>query len=270
LTQSLKDQQVLFIKHRLSSLDEAYRLPLPAHLADELGTDLLEVDLVINATGLGAKGLLGVMDEEVYPIRGQTVLVKSDFAAVDGKRCYMGTRNMAKDADGESSLQDRWRRVQLRGIGDTGKAHEPCYIIPRPGPENHFILGGTYLADEWSPIPNLATSERMLKDCFKLNPDLAGPEREGRSWKDIEIVSHNVGLRPARRGGSRVELEERTLKVASEHDPLIPGIKEGGKEGGKKVAVVHAYGIGPAGYQASWGIAVKASGLADDWVSKRE
>lgn len=32
------------------------------------------------------------------------------------------------------------------------------------------------------------------------------------------------------------------------------------------VAVVHAYGIGPAGFQASLGIAEKASELADDWL----
>jgi D-amino-acid oxidase len=59
------------------------------------------VDLVVNATGLGAKSLVGVEDDTVYPIRGQTVLVKSDLAGGKGKRCYMGTRNLNVGADGK-------------------------------------------------------------------------------------------------------------------------------------------------------------------------
>lgn len=44
----------------------------------------------------------------------------------------------------------------------------------------------------------------------------------------VEIISHNVGLRPAREGGARIELERRAVK-------------------GKKVGVIHAYGFGSAG-----------------------
>lgn len=44
----------------------------------------------------------------------------------------------------------------------------------------------------------------------------------------VEIISHNVGLRPAREGGARIELERR-------------------KVGGRKVGVIHAYGFGSAG-----------------------
>ena len=163
----------------------------------------------------------------------------------------------------------------------SGKPTVPAYIIPRPGPSNHIILGGTFIKNEWSTSPDLSVSERILQDCFKLNPDLAGPERPGRerTWRDIEVVSHNVGLRPAREAGVRVELEERTLNSPGVEHPLIPGPKYknknqaeiGNKDNGKrtkrnKVAVVHAYGIGPAGFQASLGIAEKASGLADDWL----
>lgn len=111
----------------------------------------------------------------------------------------------------------------------------------------------------------MAVADRILQDCFKLIPELAGPEiivegntKRARTWKDIEIVSHNVGLRPARKGGVRVELEERQL----------PGIVS--EKRNDKVAVVHAYGIGPAGFQASLGIAEEATRLADEWLRVRE
>ncbi len=57
---------VPFIRARVSSLDEAYNHP-------QIG----KVKLVVNATALGARSLLGVMDEKVYPVRGQTVLVRA-------------------------------------------------------------------------------------------------------------------------------------------------------------------------------------------------
>lgn len=66
LSRSLQAKGVPIIRKRLSSLDEAYNLP-------EFGM----VDLVVNATGLGSSGLLGVHDQDCMPIRGQTVLVNA-------------------------------------------------------------------------------------------------------------------------------------------------------------------------------------------------
>lgn len=114
---------------------------------------------------------------------------------------------------------------------------EPAYIIPRPGPDGLVVLGGTYIKDDWSPLPDLKVSERILRDCYKLDPKLAGSS--GTSWKDIEVVSHNVGHRPARDGGARLELQERKDLSGS---PLTS--KANGKSGG---AVIHAYGFGGAG-----------------------
>lgn len=113
---------------------------------------------------------------------------------------------------------------------------EPAYIIPRPGPDGFVVLGGTYLKDDYSPLPDLQVSERILRDCYKLEPKLAGSS--GKSWKDIEVVSHNVGHRPAREGGARLELQERRHLRTS---PLLT--KSGGQDG----AVIHAYGFGSAG-----------------------
>ena len=83
-----------------------------------------------------------------------------------------------------------------------------------------------YQKHEYDPQPSLREAERIIRDCYALEPALAGLKdaSDAEGWKRIEVVSHNVGIRPAREGGARVELERR-------------------KEGG----VVHAYGIGGAG-----------------------
>jgi len=81
-----------------------------------------------------------------------------------------------------------------------------------------------------------------MKDCYKLDPLLAGPN--GKSWKDIKVVSHGVGLRPAREGGARIELESRVIgKYEGDRGVLVPLVEGRGRE----VGVVHAYGLGAAG-----------------------
>lgn len=190
------------------------------------------VKLVINATGLGSQTLLGVEDAAVHPVRGQTVLVK----APDVRTCKSLKRGSAPN--------------------------QPTYIISRPGPDGHVILGGTTLADNYSTLPDPKTAERILRSAYAICPELS----MGQGWEKIEIVSHNVGLRPARHGGVRVELERRVVGKGLE-----------GREGllspparaalGKNVAVVHAYGIGSAGYQTSIGIAMEASDLCEQYLT---
>lgn len=76
------------LRKRLSSLDEAYNLP-------ELGP----VDIVVNASGLGAKTLIGVEDRKVYPARGQTVLARTPKEC---KRvCVMSAEDFYASNDGE-------------------------------------------------------------------------------------------------------------------------------------------------------------------------
>lgn len=168
------------------------------------------VDLVINCTGLGARTLLGVQDTKVYPARGQTVLVRAP-------KVTWCSSTKSKD------------RLQSTGV--------QTYIIPRPGGQGHVILGGTFEKDIWDVQPDPKQAERILKECYELCPELS----EKGGWEGIEVLSHNVGLRPAREGGARVELEKRTVGVGA----LVPS--EGRIEGGREVGVVHAYGIGPAG-----------------------
>ena len=58
------------------------------------------------------------------------------------------------------------------------------------------------------------------------------------------ILSHNVGLRPSRRGGARVELEEIELPLKN---PLVPFYGEETRVE-RKLKVIHAYGLGSVIY----------------------
>lgn len=117
---------------------------------------------------------------------------------------------------------------------------KPVYIIPRPGPEGHVILGGTYISGDHSTLPSMSEAERIIKQCLVLEPRLAA--NGSTDWRDVEIVAHNVGLRPSREGGIRIELEERELGDGQWRD-LVPGPRRRPRN----VAVVHAYGLGSGG-----------------------
>ncbi|KAK4689642.1 D-amino-acid oxidase, partial [Tremellales sp. Uapishka_1] len=218
-------------RRRVMSLQEAYHLP-----------GVGSVDLVVNATGLGAKVLIGVEDDTVYPARGQTVLVH----APEVRRCIMHAEGFMapppKPGEGESLLAE-----MVHSDLSQAPLPLPAYMIPRPGPEGNIVLGGTYLKNDYSTLPDLAESERILKACYELEPLLAGPN--GKSWRDIKVVSHNVGLRPAREAGVKLELESVSV-------------------GGKEAAVLHAYGVGSAGFQSSLGIAEKGADLAMEYFAK--
>ncbi|OCF77706.1 D-amino-acid oxidase [Kwoniella mangroviensis CBS 8886] len=220
----LRSHNVPIIRERVSSLNEMYDLP-----------SIGKVNLVINASGLGARSLIGVEDSLVHPAKGQTILVE----APDVKTTY--------GIEGKHPIPN-----------------QSVYIIPRPGPANHVILGGCYIKDDWSTNIDKDVAKQILKDCYELCPDLDNKGGKG-SIEDIKIVSHNVGLRPAREGGLRCELEHRFIGDNENNDALLPA-KGKGKGGKRKVGVVHAYGIGGAGYQSSLGIAKEVSGLVDQWL----
>ncbi|WVQ75285.1 hypothetical protein IAR50_004899 [Cryptococcus sp. DSM 104548] len=226
LASSLRALHVPIIRHRLSSLSEAYNL-----------LTLGPVDLVINATGLGALSLLGVEDSTVYPARGQTILARAPWV----KTSYGINDKPVPD----------WHRI---------------YIIPRPGPDGHVILGGVFRAGDWSTGPDAAVAERILQDVWKVCPALDGKEGKG-SWRDIQIVSHNVGLRPCRRDGLRLELEHFSLGAGVKQGlETLKGENGKGAGSGRQVGVLHAYGIGPAGYQSSLGVAKEAGEKVGEWL----
>ncbi|BGP22281.1 D-amino acid oxidase [Rhodotorula toruloides] len=184
-------------------------------------------DLVVNASGLGAKSIAGIDDQAAEPIRGQTVLVKSSC-----QRCTM----------------------------DSSDPSSPAYIIPRPGGE--VICGGTYGVGDWDLSVNPETVQRILEHCLRLDPSISS---DG-TIEGIEVLRHNVGLRPARRGGPRVEAERLVLPLSRARSPLSlgRGSARAGAAKEKEVTLVHAYGFSSAGYQQSWGAAEDVAELVDE------
>lgn len=192
--------------------------PSPTHLTSPL---------VINATGLGSLSLLGVSDPLVHPAKGQTITVRAPRV--------------------HESLG--WK--EPRDPSDPSLAGQSVYIIPRPGSGGLVTVGGCYLKNDWSTDVNPTVAERILREAVLLCPELKG--EDGR----VDVVSHNVGLRPCRVGGTRVELEMFDLEAKSrEYGGVVPvsapsvGLYgDRGKSLGArgKVGVVHAYGVGGAG-----------------------
>ncbi|KAJ3038853.1 hypothetical protein HDV00_000259 [Rhizophlyctis rosea] len=183
-----------------------------AHIKDAFCLSNLPTVLVVNCTGLGARPLGGVEDADVYPTRGQTILV----SAPQVKRTVM-------DVGG--------------GLGGS----DVTYVIPRG--DGTVILGGTYQPNEWNLVPDPPTAEQIMQRCIVICPELV--EEGGRP----RVLRHDVGLRPSRKGGVRLEVE------------LF------GVEDGKVMPVVHDYGHGGYGYQSSWGCAASVFELVDRQLS---
>ncbi|KAK5174523.1 uncharacterized protein LTR77_001603 [Saxophila tyrrhenica] len=179
-----------------TALDEAERVAM------ECGRP--KADLFINATGLGAAKLCN--DQMMYPIRGQTVLVRGEAHA---------TRTRSGDG-------------------------YVAYCIPRPG-SGMTILGGTKEVGVWSEAVDPATTAIILERNQIFAPELLTGADGG-----FEVVSVQVGLRPGREGGPRVE-----------------GEVVGGR------LVVHGYGHGSGGYQNSVGSARMVVGLVDEAFGAR-
>ncbi|CDR37171.1 CYFA0S01e08064g1_1 [Cyberlindnera fabianii] len=163
-------------------------------------------DLVINCSALGARFLGGVEDKKVFPIRGQILQVRNT-----------ATKQVS---------------VHLPDY-----AGESFYMFPRK--EGGAIIGGTFLLNDWSSQPDPGLTKRIIERAKKYVPEMLDPKLGNPS--DIEVFRENVGHRPARKGGVRVEREGK---------------------------IIHNYGIGGAGYQASWGLAEKVLKLVDSALTE--
>lgn len=124
-----------------------------------------------------------------------------------------------------------------------GSDHELSYVIPRPG-SGTTILGGCKEVGNWETEEDKGLTERILE---RIRASGMAPELlrgDGKDAKgEFEVLNVQVGLRPGRKGGPRVE------------------VQEGGKVGG--TWVVHAYGHAGAGYQNSVGSAGKVVRLIE-------
>ena len=246
--------------------------------------------LVVNATGLGAKVLKDVMDETVYPIGGQVVVVNAR-RFTERPRCFMGITDggFSSSAPGPVAAATMTQKSRCPSPPETAPSRDEkrfrkdpvTYIIPRAR-SGHVVLGGSYAEGSYDTTVDPDLSERIIENAVGVYPDLLLPppseyrradgstmndaEREAQeevdraairsdreAWKRLEVISSHVGLRPARKNGVRIELD--TVKV--------PGQE-------REATVVHCYGVGPAGYQASWGIAHQVATLVKRDLLRRE
>jgi glycine/D-amino acid oxidase-like deaminating enzyme len=151
---------------------------------------------IIICTGLGSRFLGGVEDRDMYPIRGQTVLLKAPWirfgrtlSSLDGLWTYIIPRRSGDVIVGGSKIDNDWYGFRARSVVTIQQTdcfeREPK---PRPDETEDILRRALALAPELSPAFNADKSHE---------PDL----------KDLEdiVISENCGLRPGRKGGIRLE-----------------------------------------------------------------
>jgi D-amino-acid oxidase len=122
------------------------------------------------------------------------------------------------------------------------------------------------MINDWDLSVNWDTAKDMLDRAKRYIPELLDP--------DVRIKKYNVGLRPARKDGPRVETE--LYLWPNEKSNLNPASAVESLGTQRKTIVLHAYGFGfvpvgliicradkmllnsAAGYQQSWGAAEEA------------
>lgn len=173
-----------------------------------------KADIIINASGLGAKSLGGVQDQDMTPIRGQIVLVENESPSM----------------------------YNISGTDDD--TDDVSYVMTRAA-GGGTVLGGTYQKDNWDPNPDPATTDRIIRRCVALRPEMTN----GKGVDDVKIIRSCVGLRPYRKSGVRVEADLTTL--------------------GDGTLIVHNYGHAGWGYQGSYGCAEHVVELVKGFVQDR-
>ncbi|KAL8699291.1 MAG: hypothetical protein Q9224_001479 [Gallowayella concinna] len=131
-----------------------------------------KADVVVNCTGLSARKLGGVEDQNMMPIRGQTVLVRNEA-------------NVMCSTSGTDDGED-----------------EVCYLMQRAA-GGGTLLGGSYQRGNWDSQLDPSLAIRIMKRAVDLCPALTG----GKGIEHLDIIRHGVGLRPYRQGGTRIETE---------------------------------------------------------------
>jgi len=167
------------------------------------GAHAKEAEAVVVCAGLGARFLGGVEDTEMFPIRGQTVLIHAPWIKFGRTR---------------SSLDGSW-----------------TYIIPRRSGD--VILGGTKLDYDWHPSPQPEITGDIIARCLELCPEIAPPfARENGREPTVDdvtpiVVESGCGLRPARKSGLRIErdvLEIEGTGLKSRKIPVVYNYGHGG------------------------------------------
>ncbi|KIK19629.1 hypothetical protein PISMIDRAFT_107285 [Pisolithus microcarpus 441] len=137
-----------------------------------------EPDAVVACVGLGARFLGGIEDKEVYPVRGQTVVLKAPWVRYGRTLTY---------ADGSH-----------------------FYLMPRA--TGDVLVGGIRVAKDWFPVPREQDRDYLLAGGLAMCPELAPPHILAERMPTVDdlrplIVDEGCGLRPGRKSGIRLATE---------------------------------------------------------------
>lgn len=167
---------------------------------------------IINCSGMGLQ-YKGGYDKACFQVRGQTLLVRVP------KDCIYKNMTVTHRLSNEAF----------------------SFVIPRPC-DGGVIVGGTRQPGNMASTPSLDDTENPVKHAVERFPELL-VYKEG--IPTLDIVKVNVGFRPMRKGGVRLEKE-------------IVG----------KATIIHCYGFGSSGFEMSWGAAKHVSNIIDMVCSK--
>lgn len=170
--------------------------------------------IIVNCSGYGLQ-YHGGYDPNVFLVRGQTLVVNPP--------------------PGKDRLKNATVTHQLQvGLW--------TFTVPRPL-YGGIVIGGTKQPGDTLKEPRKADTKAILERAALLFPSLQKTTLDGERYFDVVLT--NVGFRPARKGGLRLEVER------VEDDK-----------------VVHAYGAGGAGFELSYGVGMRVYDMVNDILDR--
>ncbi|KAF0558589.1 nucleotide-binding domain-containing protein [Gigaspora margarita] len=163
-----------YLLYKFKSLGGTTQCTTVFHLHDCIDSN---TDIVINCSGIHARTLGGVEDNDVYAARGQIVIVQLPRSYINWTfERYSGGKG---------------------GIDGGGTI---TYVIPRDNGE--VILGGTYEKHNYSTEPDLKEATAIVQRCLSTRSDLLPQDQT-----NLTIKRNAISFRPCRKGGIRIEAE---------------------------------------------------------------
>jgi len=158
------------------------------------------VHALVVCSGLGARTLGGVEDKDVYPVRGQVVLIRAPWVKFGKTASHLE--------------QGLW-----------------TYVIPRRNGD--VVLGGTKADNDWYPVARPSTTEAILERCLALCPEIAPPQIRFERAPTVDdlrplILEDGCGFRPARKGGIRLDVDWIDSGRGTDRIPMVFNYGHGG------------------------------------------
>lgn len=195
---------------------------------------------IINCTGLGSLKLGDVLDDEMYPIRGQVVILDAPWIK-EGRTKQMGDLAGGEGGDRTYIIPRRSGQVIIGGTREVDDWYAACYCYTRV-----YLI---HLPRNYDAVPE--TSLDIKKRALEIYPELVPPHLRVESRapvpEDLDsiVIRDVVGFRPARKSGLRLE-RGKNLEIDTASIPVF-----------------HNIGHSGAGWQASWGCAEEIVKLVD-------